>query len=218
MRGKLTSFSTLIFSILRIHSLRLVTSPDYTYSKGYLGLYSALGSLLSIITCSGPSIFTLVARFTKKLRQLDQDKETSNMEQGLSSTVSQTSITFHTTLGDPSAAEKQRPTANQESMEDHTRAAVASRVPADIRGVAAFSTSPLSALIKDPESPPAHWDLTDENLVLDRARPGEDLLQPRADGMGCLTAAYWNSWALSSSIGCETSRDYFEKFAKRDTT
>ena len=48
--------SVLIITILRICSLHSVSSPDYTYSKGYLGLLSVLGALLSIITCCSPGI------------------------------------------------------------------------------------------------------------------------------------------------------------------
>ena len=57
---------------MRIRSLHLITSPDYTYSKGYLGLYSALGALLSIITCSGLSVYTMVSKFMKRPRRTDQ--------------------------------------------------------------------------------------------------------------------------------------------------
>jgi hypothetical protein len=45
---------------LRLKALHLATSPDFTYSKSYLGLLSALGSMLGIILCSVPTLSSVI--------------------------------------------------------------------------------------------------------------------------------------------------------------
>jgi hypothetical protein len=47
----LTTNRVLIITILRLKSLQLAVSSDFTYSKSYLGFLSALGCMLSIFLC-----------------------------------------------------------------------------------------------------------------------------------------------------------------------
>ena len=58
--------SVLIITGLRVQALRMTTSTDFTFSKGYLGLLSVLGCLLSIICCCLPSI----AYIFRRLKQM----------------------------------------------------------------------------------------------------------------------------------------------------
>ena len=59
----------MIITGLRMQALRMVNSTDYTYSKGYLGLLSVLGALLSVITCSAPSLVPLVREVSRLWRR-----------------------------------------------------------------------------------------------------------------------------------------------------
>ena len=65
-----------IITGLRIQALHLTTSADFTYSKGYIGLLSVLGALLSIIFCCVPSIYGLInllgARRRDRLARIEE--------------------------------------------------------------------------------------------------------------------------------------------------
>ena len=50
----------MIITGLRIQALHMANSSDFTYSKGYLGLLSALGALLSVITCCAPCLVPII--------------------------------------------------------------------------------------------------------------------------------------------------------------
>lgn len=189
-REKLTKSRVFIFSFLRLHSLHLVTSPDYTYSKGYLGLYSELGALLSIITCSGLGVFTLVSKWMKRPRRTDQYQDESNLRQVRRTTASQMSMASQATLEPAVLVEERRSTPDQESIKDHTSPAVTSRMSTYNREAVCALTSPPSASTKDLESSPIRWDLVEINLALEKARLGEDLPQPWADWMGCRRAPF----------------------------
>ena len=189
-RNKLTKFRVLIFSILRIHSLHLITSPDYTYSKGYLGLYSELGALLSIITCSGLSVYTMVSKLMKRPRRIDQYQDESNLRQVRRTTASQMSIASQATLEPAGLVEVQGSTPDQESIKDHASPPIAPGMPTDSREAVCASTNPSLASTTDLESPPIHWNLIEIHLALEKARLGEDLPQPWADWMGCRRAEY----------------------------
>ena len=164
--NKLTKFRVLIFSILRIHSLHLVTSPDYTYSKGYLGLYSELGALLSIITCSGLSALTLVAKLMKRPLRLDQYQDQTNLRQVGRTTASQMSTTIRTKLEHLSVVDEQKPTSDQESIENSTSVPIPSRLPADISEAAAGLTISSTASTQHRELPDFYWNLSETNLAL----------------------------------------------------
>ena len=52
----------IIITGLRIQALSMVTSADFTYSRGYLALLSILGALLGIITCCAPFVLSVCIR------------------------------------------------------------------------------------------------------------------------------------------------------------
>ena len=170
-------FSALIFSILRIHSLHLVTSPDYTYSKGYLGLHSVLGALLSIITCCGPSVCAWAKRSMRRPGRLDLGLGESNLKQVCRTTASQRTLASQITLEHVNTVFEQRASLDLESMEDHNSALLASELPASKSEAAAVSTSHSSALTQDTELSPFYWDPEDTRVALYEETLGEDLAQ-----------------------------------------
>ncbi|KAM0800685.1 hypothetical protein BDR22DRAFT_850123 [Usnea florida] len=66
------SVGALVFIItgLRIQALHMVNAQDFIYSKGYLGLLSALGASLGITFCCIPGIYRGYQRWRKKLLEL----------------------------------------------------------------------------------------------------------------------------------------------------
>jgi len=57
---------------LRLKALHLATSPDFTYSKSYLGLLSAVGSMSGIILCSVPALYRMT--FVRQVANPDEHK------------------------------------------------------------------------------------------------------------------------------------------------
>ena len=56
----------IVITGFRIQALHVVTSTDFTYTRGYLGLLSVLGALLSIIMCCALPIMTLVNKLRSR--------------------------------------------------------------------------------------------------------------------------------------------------------
>ncbi|MCJ1389190.1 hypothetical protein MMC18_002045 [Xylographa bjoerkii] len=90
-----------IITALRIKALHMVTSADFTYARGYLGLLSVLGALLSIIACCAPCVAALLTRvkrpaflntlygcrFFRALESSFQSSAAKTQEQGLPSAM-----------------------------------------------------------------------------------------------------------------------------------
>ena len=71
----------MIITGLRIQALHLVTSTDYTYPKGHLGLLSVLGVILGVITGGAPSITLIINKMSSKWRDPSFTLSSSRMNQ-----------------------------------------------------------------------------------------------------------------------------------------
>ncbi|MCJ1239013.1 hypothetical protein MMC14_007006 [Varicellaria rhodocarpa] len=73
-------FRAILINALRIKALHFVNSVDFTYSKCYIGLLSALWALISIILCCTPAIPILIKRRLKPSSPIASPKEKSLSE------------------------------------------------------------------------------------------------------------------------------------------